>query len=75
MDSGQLWTVRSALERPRWEDIVGDVETLLSRERMLRLRAAHLRGEAERAELEAAECPLAAWVTGPGQFRTGEASC
>lgn len=54
-------TVRSGRERPNREDIMSDVETLLSRERMLRLREAHLKREAKRCHEEADELRRAAF--------------
>jgi hypothetical protein len=41
---------------------MSDVEKLLSRERMLRLREAHLKREAQRCHQEADELRAAAWA-------------
>jgi hypothetical protein len=41
---------------------MSDVEKLLSRERMLRLREAHLKQEAQRCHQEADELRRAAWA-------------
>jgi hypothetical protein len=48
---------------------VSDVEKLLSRERMLRLRESHLKREAQRCHQEADELRRAAWEL---QHRNGE---
>ena len=47
---------------------MSDVEKLLSRERMLRLREAHLKQEAQRCHREADELRAAAWAS---QHRRG----
>jgi len=70
MDSSGFDRLRSRRKRPKWEANMSDVEKLLSRERMLRLREAHLKQEAQRCHEAAAELRRAAWAL---QHREGSA--